>query len=247
MLSNRKIYSLLFKDALQDFRLLGVAGLAISLFWPLGMLLKLGVNLSFWTSFAIGETVIAFILLGIGFIRLFAGINQVWLSNRFRLLPVSTSQLYFSNLLMKTAGFLLIIGLLALVDFALSGLILKNWLMTPIEFQRAISKATFSMTDIMKAVASFVDVMVSLIVELTFLLILTETLENFVVEKYQRLVGVVSFIVLLFLFSFVSEKMSNLISDDIVSVTSVLFDAVVVIFCIWASIYLLKNWVESRK
>jgi hypothetical protein len=245
--TNKKLCGLLFRDSLKDFQLQGLIGLVISLLWPLGMLLKLGTGEDFWNSFAVGEFMIAFIFVIVGFFRLLAAINRVWVSSRFRLLPVSTKQLYFSNLLMKTAGFLVIIGGLAIIDLLLSGVILKFVIMTPHEFQLAISKADFSAVTITKFVIGFLDMAISLVVELVFLLIVTETLENFVAEKYQRLAGVGGFIVLLGLFTFVNDKISNLITKDVVSVTSLLFDVFVMVLCIWASLYLLKNQIESRK
>ena len=257
MLATKKLCRLFFKAALKDFRPFFLLGLAVTVGLPLIFILRYGTSRNIMLGVGAAQLCLAVLLPLGGFFNLLGVLQQTWRSNRYRLLPVSSKQLYFSSLSLQTLAFILIAGVLALINFGAAWLIFKDWSQIRWDFSGNSSSLGFSLSTapngkfllhlssqtLLQAGLLLVDLLFSL-VDLSFLLLLAGSLANLLTVKYRKLVASLGFIILLVLITAANFKLAHFFASDGLTFA---FDLTISCLCMLGSVYLLKNWVETTK
>lgn len=244
MLATKKLCGLLFKKAVREdgkwcgFYLLFEVLLTVTL-WLTAFKNSQNLNYSLAGTLAF----LAFMLFFIGFFKLFISMNKTWGSNQYRLLPVKSSQLYFSTLGMQVLAALLTFGLLLLFDLLVVAFLLPHFSEMAVTL---ISNKLF-WTQATEIGLAFLDMFISVIVDLTFFWLLAASLAKLIKPQIQDLVQWSSFFILFFMFISLIEKIEDQISTSLFSVRVLIFDGAVLILLMWDSIRLLKNHVETKK
>lgn len=258
MLTTKKLCRLFFKAAVKSFRPFFLLGLAVTIALPLLCLLRYGTGKNIMLGIGAAQVTLAIILLLGGFFNLLGILQQTWQANRYRLLPVTSKQVYFGSLSMQTLAFGLVVGILLLINLISAFLIFKNWSQIVWKFSGSSSLGfslnTGSSGNFVLHLGSrfqilwqFILLLAGLwfsIVDLSFLLLLARTLANLLIAKYQKLSTMLAFIILSVLFTMVTFKLTSFFATDWLLFG---FDLAITVLCMLGSIYLLKNWIETTK
>lgn len=244
MLATRRLCALLFKRAVSEdgkwcgIYLLFEALLTLTLYLTA---FKNSQNLNYKIAWTLAS--LAFMLFFIGFFKLFISLNKTWSSNQYRLLPVKSSQLYFSTLGMEVLAALVTFGLLLVFNLLVFAFLLPNFFEIVVTF--VYSKIFW--TQGLKVGLTLLDMFVSVIVELTFFWLLSASLAKLIKPQLQELVQWGGFFILFFMFVSLIGKIEDQISTQLFSVRILIFDGAILVLLMWGSIQLLKDHVETKK
>lgn len=255
MLSTKKACALFFKEALLEYRLFVIIGLGITFLWPLIVLIRFGNGRNNLIGIGGGELWLAVAFILIGIIKVLGMINRVWTNNKFRLLPISSFQLYLCNISMQILAFILTVGVLVAINILAGALIFDtyakiSWSVNPTSLGFSLSAASsgnvilhISAEKMSKIILTLLDFFGSIIIDISFVLLLSESLMSWLTHKHQKIFSTLGFAVLLGLFLTLDIKFADQLTGDAVSFA---YDLVVIMLSILGSIYLLKYHVESR-
>ncbi|WP_281164597.1 hypothetical protein [Liquorilactobacillus sicerae] len=255
MLSIRKTCALFFKEALQEYRLFLIIGSGITILWPFIVLIRFGTSQNDLIGIGGGELWLAVMFIFLGIIKLLGMINRVWTNSKYRLLPMSSTQLYLSNITMQILAFIVTIGFLAVINLLAGVLIFDtyakiSWSVNATSMGFSLSAASsgkvvvhISAEKMSKIILTLLDFFGSIIIDISFVLLLSESIMNWLTRKHQRIFSTLGFAILLALFLTLDIKIADQLTSDSVSFA---YDLAVSVLSMLGSIYLLKHQVETR-
>lgn len=246
MLKVSKLWALLYKDAFKSTKFIAIIGLGISVLAPLWNMYSVGYGTNkFYQALASETGFMTFIFIMIMSFALLQHLYQVWISNKFRMLPVYTHQLYFSAITAMPLGVFSSIGMISVLNGIICYFASKEALSnTNFDF----SAINFNSHDLISVIVNASDVIISSFVSVTFVLILVEVVRQIVNKKYQKIVQVLAFLLFFWLLTIGVDNVSNLLhisSTNSMNLARLVFDIVLVALEILFSILLIDKKIST--
>lgn len=246
MLKVNKLWALLYKDAFKSTRLIALIVLGISVLAPLWNLYSIGyASNNFYTAIASETGMLAIVSLMIIFFVSIQRIYRVWISNKFRMLPVYTHQLYFSTVTAIPVGVFSTIGVVALLN-GIACFFSTKYVLTKSNVNYSDFK--FDGHALLTVLVNMTDIIISSVISVTFILILVEVVRQIVKKKYQKFVQVLAFLLFFWLLTIGVDNISDLLritSSNAMNLTRLVFDIVLVALEMLVSVLLIDKKIST--